>query len=270
MKLLIGDYLYPQPRTKETMEELSIVVVEDEPIVAEDLRRQLKKFGYDVVGIFYNAEEALPFIREHAPDLLLMDVNLGQGMDGIEAVTEIRKTLDLPVIYLTGNTDEFTYSRARRTDPAAFLSKPFRSRDLQAAIELAAKNFSRTRAATTEPEPTETAPENTTAYLLRDRFFVKKKDHLVRLFIDDIHWVEAQGGYLSIGNEDETYYLYLSIGQLEELLSEDPRFMRIHRSSLINLEHVDRMSDQHVYLGKKRLAVSRSNWAQVMQRIQRI
>lgn len=246
------------------MEVLNIVVVEDEPIVAEDLRRQLKKFGYAVSGIFYNAEEALPFVREEQPDLLLMDVNLGAGMDGIEAVLQIKQSLDLPVIFLTGNTDESTYNRARQTDPAAFLSKPFRSRDLRAAIDLAAKNFTQKNAS-----PTPAAPVPT-AYLLRDRFFVKKKEHLVRLFIDDIHWAESVEGYVRIGTGGEVYVLCINLAQLEQSLADDPRFMRIHRSYLINIEQIDRLSDQHVYLGEKRLPASRSKWALLLQRIQRI
>lgn len=117
-----------------------ILVVEDEQIVALDIRLHLKRFGYEVAGVFPEAEAAIAFLRDNQgdlPDLILMDIHLQGAMDGVTAAEEIRRLYHIPVIYLTAYADEETLSRAKITEPFAYIIKPFEERELRTAVVLA-------------------------------------------------------------------------------------------------------------------------------------
>lgn len=114
-----------------------ILIVDDEVVVAEAIRRQLRSLGYLVVGVVASGIEAVQLAGEHRPDLILMDIKLKGPMDGIEAAGTIQSRYAIPVIYLTAFSDEETLERARPTLPLAYLIKPFVSSDLRAAVELA-------------------------------------------------------------------------------------------------------------------------------------
>jgi two-component system, response regulator PdtaR len=114
-----------------------ILIVDDEVVVAEAIRRQLRSLGYLVVGLVSTGIEAVKVAAEHRPDLILMDIKLKGPMDGIEAAAMIQSRYAIPVMYLTACSDEETRERAKPTLPLAYLIKPFVSTDLRAAVELA-------------------------------------------------------------------------------------------------------------------------------------
>jgi PAS domain S-box-containing protein len=113
------------------------MVVEDEAIVAMDLESQLRDMGYDVCGTFDNAHDAIACAHNEQPDLVLMDIVIRSSMDGIEAAKHISLTMGIPVIFLTAYSDDTTVRRAAQTAPYGYLTKPFQTRELQAAIEVA-------------------------------------------------------------------------------------------------------------------------------------
>jgi signal transduction histidine kinase/DNA-binding NarL/FixJ family response regulator len=113
-----------------------ILVVEDESIVAMDLRTSLTSLGYQVTGTVATGREALANARRERPDLTLMDVNLRGDMDGIATAEAMRSELGIPVVYLTAFSDQATLRRARLTDPFGYLLKPFDERELHISIEM--------------------------------------------------------------------------------------------------------------------------------------
>lgn len=125
----------------------NVLIVDDEVVVAEDIRRQLRSLGYTVVGVASSGVDAIRLGGEHRPDLILMDIKLKGAMDGIEAARSIQERFDIPVIYLTAFSDDETLERARHTLPLAYLIKPFVSTDLRAAVELALFRHRVTKAA---------------------------------------------------------------------------------------------------------------------------
>lgn len=114
-----------------------ILIVEDERLVAEDLRDTLTQVGYSVTGIVASGEKAVERVPEAAPDLVLMDINLGGDMDGIAAAEIIRSRFGTPVVYLTAFSNDRTLARARETDAFGFIVKPFQEKAVIAAIEMA-------------------------------------------------------------------------------------------------------------------------------------
>lgn len=119
------------------MSKPQIMVVEDEGIVALSLQTRLKSFGYEVPVVVASGEEAVRVVRIIQPDLILMDIRLDGVMDGVEAAARIRSYVDIPIIYLSANSDENTLQRAKMTEPYGYLLKPFEEQELHTTIETA-------------------------------------------------------------------------------------------------------------------------------------
>jgi PAS domain S-box-containing protein len=119
------------------MPDASILIVEDEAIVAGDLAKKLRRLGYSVAGITGFGEKAVSLAQELQPNLVLMDVRLSGSMDGIDAAERIRRECSVPVIYLTSYSDRATVERAKITEPFGFILKPFEERELESHIEMA-------------------------------------------------------------------------------------------------------------------------------------
>lgn len=115
----------------------SILVVEDEPLIAEDIAGYLLESGFEVAAIANSAQEAIDQLDRNIPDALLLDINLGEGMDGIELAGIIRKKLNIPFVFLTSHADKTTLDRAKLTIPAGYLLKPFDGNDLMTSLEIA-------------------------------------------------------------------------------------------------------------------------------------
>ncbi|NBD33798.1 MAG: response regulator [Cyanobacteria bacterium] len=119
------------------MSAKKILIVEDEAVVSLDISRRLEKMGYEVMGRLASGEEAINLIQEERPDLVLMDINLQGEMDGIETATKLYREYNLPVIYLTAYAGQSTLERAKESKPYGYILKPFKERELHAAIEIA-------------------------------------------------------------------------------------------------------------------------------------
>ena len=119
------------------MPEITILIAEDEPIIALDLKRTLQKLGYQVVALADSGDSAVSAAETHRPDLILMDVMLKGDMTGIEAASSIRKNLEIPLIFLTAHADRETLQQAKLTEPYGYLIKPVTESDLYTSIETA-------------------------------------------------------------------------------------------------------------------------------------
>ena len=119
------------------MPEKRILIVEDERIVAEDLKRLLIRMGYAVTAIAASGEEAIRSVTTDRPDLVLMDIRIQGPQDGIEVAEHLYAEYDVPVSYLTAFADAPTLDRAKATMPFGYILKPFETRSLQVVIELA-------------------------------------------------------------------------------------------------------------------------------------
>ncbi len=114
-----------------------IMVVEDECVVAQDIKYTLKSLGYEIPAIAVSGEEAIAKINEFTPDLVLMDIRLKGAMDGISITEKINEDYDIPVVYLTAYADKKTLDRAKKTMPYGYIIKPFEKKDLKTVIEIA-------------------------------------------------------------------------------------------------------------------------------------
>ncbi|MCJ2542156.1 response regulator [Thermostichus vulcanus] len=118
----------------------SILVVEDEKIIAKDIATVLKKFGYTVPAIASSGEEAMRRLEESPVDLVLMDIVLKGDIDGVEAAKRITERFNIPVVHLTAYADDDTLARVKETQPFGYIIKPFKERELYTTIEIALHN----------------------------------------------------------------------------------------------------------------------------------
>ncbi len=118
------------------MDKAKILIVEDESIVALNIKNRLEELGYAVVAMLNSGEAALQVVANNRPDLVLMDIKLKGTVDGIEAAALIRSRFQIPVVYLTAYSDEETVDRAKFTEPYGYILKPFEARDLCTTIEV--------------------------------------------------------------------------------------------------------------------------------------
>ena len=125
------------------MANLSILIVEDESIVARDIQGMLYRLGYRVSAIASRGKEAIEKARETHPDLVLMDIKLKDDMDGIETARKIQSCLYIPVIYMSALSDQESLKRARETGPFFFISKPVEQHELRTNIEEAYSTYNK-------------------------------------------------------------------------------------------------------------------------------
>ncbi len=122
---------------------INILVVEDEPIIAEDIISFLDDKGYSVAENCYTKENALSFLKANEPDIVLLDINMGQGTEGIEIARYLSNHKNIPFIFLTSYTDKTTIDQAKLTHPMGYISKPIDFKSLYSTIEISLYNFSK-------------------------------------------------------------------------------------------------------------------------------
>ena len=125
------------------MPEIKVIIVEDEPLIAEDIAFTLKKNNFKVINIFYSFEDVIQEIETSFPDVILMDINLNGSTEGIELAKIIRNEFQIPVVYLTSYSDNRTIQEAKLTEPAGYVVKPFSEGGLCASLEVAVYNHNR-------------------------------------------------------------------------------------------------------------------------------
>lgn len=123
----------------DTMVEKSILIVEDDDIIARVADWRLKNLGYSVCGRASTSAEAMDLVANQMPDLVLMDINIKGDTDGIDTAKMIKKSYNIPVVFVTSHSDGITLERAKASNPDGFILKPFEDNDLRVAIELAMK-----------------------------------------------------------------------------------------------------------------------------------
>lgn len=113
-----------------------VLVVEDEPIVAEDIKESLEEKGFRVVGIAYNSTEALRLLNQQKVDIALLDISLAYPLEGIDLAHQINEMHPMPFVFLTALSDQATLEAVKATLPMGYLVKPFKSEDLYMALEM--------------------------------------------------------------------------------------------------------------------------------------
>ncbi|MBL7941756.1 MAG: response regulator transcription factor [Flavobacteriales bacterium] len=119
---------------------MRVLIVEDEPLIAEDIAGCLEAVDFEVAGMADSVSKALDLLSSQTCDVVLLDINLGDGPDGVDLAHEIRKQWDIPFVFLTSHADRATIARVKETLPSGYLLKPFDENDLLTTLEIALAN----------------------------------------------------------------------------------------------------------------------------------
>lgn len=186
-----------------------IFIVEDEAIVADDLKGALKSMGYAVAGTAKSGESAVQSITELRPDLVLMDIHLAGTMDGVQTAAEIHKTRDIPVIYLTAYADKVLLDRAKLTEPYGYVIKPYDERELQSVIEMAWYKYGMDRRLKVSEDRLRKLNDELEARVAARTVSLQQQLRFLQQLIDTIpapvYYKDAKGVYLGCNNAFEAY-----------------------------------------------------------------
>ncbi len=217
----------------------TILIVEDEPIIADDIAMILEKNGYKISAIVDNSLDAIDHLDANQIDLLLLDINIEGDRDGIWLANQINKQFQKPFIFLTSYYDPKTLDRAKETAPCGYIVKPFDEGDLVANIHLAML----------KQLPVETKQE--------EKFFVRDKGELKSIQTDEILYAESDNNYTNIYTEERKFVVTHTLKSVEEKL-QSSGFIRSHKSYLVNFQKISSISEGYLFIGKTKLPVGRS------------
>ncbi len=214
---------------------MTILIVEDEAITAMAMRETLEAAGHQVLAVTRTYEQVQDVLQKQLPDLAIVDIHLDRSTtDGITIAREITTRYLIPIVYLTAHSALQTYQATRDTHPAAYLLKPFEPTELVTQIETAYERFQAGRLRRSD---------NESPLLLPVVKGYRKIDP------DRILYVMAAGAHANVymHDQEKPYFTSISLGRLEQYLMT-PNFYRLSRSLLINLDHLERLEQHHLYM----------------------
>ena len=222
--------------------KVRVLIVEDEPIIADDIALTLGDLGFDVADIVNSADLALAAIKRTQPDLVLLDIRIKGEKDGVRLAHEMNEQFDIPFVFLSSLYDEQTLHRAKSTQPSGYLVKPYKEQDLKVTLELA---LSKKNQSVKTPEE---APLN---------LFVRKSGAMVPLRFEEITYVEADDNYCVFHEPDEKHVVSHTLKDIEVKLTS-AGFCRIHKSFLVNISHIDRIEHSVVFIQETMLPIGKA------------
>jgi len=245
-----------------------ILIIEDELIISQDMTTMLTKMGYEVIGDAMDYDEAIEILERETPDLILLDVNLNGKKDGIDVAEEINRRFHIPFIFTTSYSDSATLERAHNTNPVNYLVKPFKQEQLYTAIEMGLF-----KAAEIDPGDSELAKhkpkvsgEEEKPLIIKGVLFVKDKFTYNKLVIEDIRYIKSDGNYLEIyTSAPKPALIRASMGSFMERLGND--FLRVHKSYIINLQHLTKFETHTVSIGNEIIPISKNYSDDLLKRL---
>lgn len=220
------------------MSAIKIGIVEDEGITSEVIKMSLQKLKYKVAKPAFTYVQAVQMFETEKPDLVILDIKLGEEKDGIDLAKLLKEKYFTPFIFLTANSDIATLEQAKKVRPAAFLVKPFSQIDLHAAIEIAISNH--------QTQVVENNSGNNVVLLKIGRTHEK-------IDANKILFLENDGHYFNIhfANAD-MISVRASAKEMHDLLPKN-FFMQISRTFIVNTDYISKIDTTYVYIGKKQL-----------------
>ncbi|RQP14209.1 response regulator [Parapedobacter defluvii] len=210
------------------MRRKKILIVEDQLIITMDLEYMLEELGYQVCGISTTYEDAIAAIDSSQPDLILIDIILSGEKTGIDLAHEINRTYHMPFIFLTSHADRSTIEAAKSTKPAGYIVKPFNRNDVYASIEIAFNHA-------------ETKEED-------QNIFLPDGKHKTKIPVDEMLYAHAEGNYTTFITTSRKIVLRKCLKEVSETILNNKKFIRIHKSYLINKDAIRARSASNILL----------------------
>lgn len=238
------------------MSKANILIVEDEFIISEDLSATLEECGYSVAGIAENVNEALDILNKKTVNLVLLDINLNQPVDGVQIAHIINSDYELPFIFVTAFSDKTTIEKVKHTKPYGYVTKPYNEIDMMITIDLALYKFK-------SEQELDTPLKN---YNSGNYIFVKTKKGLQKINITEIRWIEAYDYYSFVQLEKEKILVTTTLKDLEQKINHID-FVRVHRKYTVNFNHINKVIGNWVEIDETLISVSRTHKEELLKRL---
>ncbi|MFC4723424.1 LytR/AlgR family response regulator transcription factor [Geojedonia litorea] len=245
-----------------------ILIVEDNMIIGARISMLLSNCGYEITGLLTRGEDVLTQIKDNKPDIILMDIQLHGELDGIATALLIQKEDPIPIIYLTANSDEAHFEKAKATNPYAFISKPFKKLDLKRAVELTVNRIlTENKSQNTSFNSANHVVQNNS--VISESIYVKHHQKMIKIALHDILYIEADRNYCKIYTPSKDHIVVMTLKGLTSQLPAS-NFLRIHRSYVVNLHHIQEVETSHVVISKKAIPLSKTYRSELLARLQTI
>lgn len=223
-----------------------ILIVEDEPLIAQDLCFILQDIGLNAIQQAHSYEDAVEQLTEKSFDLVLLDINLSSEKDGIDLAQLINARFKIPFIFITSYYNSSTVSRAKITRPLAYLLKPFNQHDIRINVEMALYK-------------SEQSEDDSSVYL-------KEKTGTIQLKLASIIKLEAQDNYTKIITEETEVLASQTLKSVLENLP-DRDFVRTHKSFAVRLDKITMIKGSNVFLDQNKVPIGRTYKSDLQKRI---
>lgn len=230
------------------MAKLKILIVEDNFIIAEDLKNILTDLKYDVVDIVMSYYEAIESIITKQPDICLLDIVIKGEKDGIDLAHTINQDFGLPFLFITSHSDKHTVERAKSALPKGYIIKPFDKDDVYTSIEMATA----LAGANTKQEPA---------------ILIRQSGALNKVLIKDISHIKSDKNYIEIYTLQGQKYLQRQT--LKEFLDQGNTglFCQVHKSYAVNLQHISAFNASEIVIKSTLLPVGKKFYHDIKSRL---
>lgn len=228
--------------------KLKIIIVEDEYPIALDTELKLTEKGYSVIGIANNFSSLIELFTEDTPDVLLLDINLGEGETGIDIAKKLKKIISVPFVFLSAYSNPEIVSQALETEPFGYLVKPYKIEDLIIAIELARKNWMKSKEITKLEQKSDD-----------DTVYVQSGSKMIKINTNDILFLQALDNYSIIQTSSNKTIVSCYLSQLYANFSSAKNFKQVHRSYVVNLKKISGIQGNLIHIENFEIPVSRSH-----------
>lgn len=221
-----------------------ILIVDDEILICEYISDVLKSYGYSDFRMAHDLNAAIELTESYKPDLVLLDIRMEKGLEGLEMGELLTHKYKIPFIYISANSEKDIIEKAVVTRPSGYITKPIKSSDLFAAVRMCLQGRS-----------------SATDYIT-----IKDGYSIVRILLSTVLFAESDGNYIHIHTDSRKYTIRQTLEWFEETVNSQD-FMRVHRSYFIRLDRISRINSLEVYIGQHPVPVSRKHWSDFKVRV---
>lgn len=216
------------------MSKEKILVVEDENLIALEIKRRLEKNDFQVVDILSSGKDAVKYLSENNVDLIIMDIMLDNGMDGVDTAEIINRTNDIPIVYLTAYSDDKTLEKAKKTMSYGYIVKPIEEEKLKINIEMALNKHKLEKSSKLE------SALSSRNFLKTKKISIKNDEEILLISLDKLVYIEVEEGVVYFYTEEEKFSEKGTLKFWEEKL-ENFGFYRCHKNFMINLNKIGKL-----------------------------
>lgn len=245
-----------------------ILIVEDEYSIAMDIETRLIRMGYEVIGIADSFQEALQIVQSDEPDLILMDIHINGDKNGIESAELLTEICNAPLVFLTAYSEDEIFKKALTVKPAGYLLKPFDEKQLKSTIEVGLMIRKDLEDKQKEINRLKSILSKIDQSVVQDnqQVFIRDKYKIVQLNLKEIFRLEALDNYTQIFTAKGKMVVNLYLKDVVSHL-KGTNLMRIHKSHVINIESIEYIDGNTVFVNKIEVPIGRKYKQDLMEKL---